>query len=367
MEGCVETSRPGLDGQRVPRSLDDVRAGRTKYVTLASDPSNYGKYFHLGTISYLSAEDKQKHTVQNVIGYVHDTGGAFKGKPKKIDVNTTICKNCSDAQASAMAAGKNVSYIPSSQGLVDPVSGNTGYGNVLSGDSQPGAGTAPTGVQGGTSNSSGTPGTGGSSGTTTPTVSSNDPKTKPTGVDGGGVGNPLVPKDDVDTPVSNELISVTCEKNIISWACSSGATRVRGKSKPYDRTFKTKGDVSGEITVHPRVKTLYTITCYNNAKKIDAASCTILGLYTAKSKLQMPRLTLTVDHEHLRRGEHTHVTWSALHVKNCFVTGQGVQQKGPTGSVDTEAFLKRGTFSVTLRCESLEGKEVRLKKDIRVD
>lgn len=129
IEGCVATSRPGLDGRAVPRSLDDVRAGRAKYVTLASCPNNYGKFYHLGSISYRSAEDGQTHKVDDVIGYVHDTGGDFpngynrKGVHgcKKLDVNTTICYKCtSDAQASALASGRNVSFTPNGKGITDP-------------------------------------------------------------------------------------------------------------------------------------------------------------------------------------------------------------------------------------------------------
>ncbi len=129
IEGCIATSRPGLDGKNIPRSLDDVRAGRAKYVTLASCPNNYNKFYHLGTITYKSAEDGQMHKVENVIGYVHDTGGDFpngfnrKGVHgcKKLDVNTTICYKCtSDAQAGALASGYNVSFVPNGLGVADP-------------------------------------------------------------------------------------------------------------------------------------------------------------------------------------------------------------------------------------------------------
>jgi hypothetical protein len=110
----------GQNGYRLPVCLDDVRLRGAKYVTLSSDWSNQGKFYNLGSITYLSAEDNQKHTVDNVIGYVHDWGRAFSGRPDKIDVCTTICKNCtSDAQAGAYASGRNVGYIPSGQGAPD--------------------------------------------------------------------------------------------------------------------------------------------------------------------------------------------------------------------------------------------------------
>ncbi|MFM2414922.1 MAG: hypothetical protein RI911_615 [Candidatus Parcubacteria bacterium] len=357
MEGCVETSRPGLDGQRVPRSLDDVRAGRAKFVTLASDSSNYGKYFNIGTITYLSAEDKQKHTVQNVIGYVHDTGGAFKGKPQKLDVNTTICKNCTDAQASAMAAGKNVSFTPSTQGLVDPVSGNNGYGNVLTGNAKDGAGTAPTGV------SSGAPSGGAPSGSAPgpiagPGGSGSDPKTEPTGIDSGK--NPKVPPDIPTDPIDpgdeNKNITITCTRASIAWTCPTGATKARGKSKPYDRKFATKGATEGIREVKPRFKTTYTIECFTGKKIIATSSC-VVPRANIQSTLK-PVLTLEIEDERVRRGQHTHVTWSALRVKSCIITGQGINEKGPVGSIDTDALLRRGTNEIVLRCIDLEGKPV---------
>ena len=120
MEGCNATSCIGLkDNLRKPTCLDAVRLGQAKYVTLASDWSNQGKYFNIGTVTYLSAFDKQMHTVQNVVGYVHDWGSAFNGRPDKLDVCTTVCANCTDAQASALAQGKNVSLARSSLGAAD--------------------------------------------------------------------------------------------------------------------------------------------------------------------------------------------------------------------------------------------------------
>ncbi|HWO07048.1 MAG TPA: hypothetical protein VNM40_00515 [Candidatus Paceibacterota bacterium] len=141
MQGCIATSCKGVakvnnEYARLPTCLDAVRLGQAQYVTLASDWSNQGKYFHLGDITYISALDNQKHTVRNVIGYVHDTGCAFTGtcsaamrarygfssvpRPDKLDVCVTTCPWCTDAQASALASGKNVSIAYSSSGIVDP-------------------------------------------------------------------------------------------------------------------------------------------------------------------------------------------------------------------------------------------------------
>lgn len=135
IEGCVATSCRGLDAQksRLPTCLDAVRLGKAKYVTLASDSSQYGKYFHLGTITYRSALDMQMYTVKDVVGYVHDTGRAFRGRPDKLDVCTTVCSTCTDAQAGALAQGRNVSLNRSQQGDLDtnnaPFPPTTQYGN----------------------------------------------------------------------------------------------------------------------------------------------------------------------------------------------------------------------------------------------
>lgn len=149
IEGCIATSCPGLKpsgvknskGQDVypnkPTCLDAVRLGEAKYVTVASAASNYGKYYNLGTITYRSALDNQMYTVQNVVGYVHDTGCAFNGtcsasmrarfgfssvpRPDKLDICTTVCPTCTDAQAGALAQGKNVAIQRSNAGAPDPV------------------------------------------------------------------------------------------------------------------------------------------------------------------------------------------------------------------------------------------------------
>lgn len=79
MQGGFETSRPNREGQRIPRTLDDVRTGRSRYVSLASATSMYGKWFCIGTVTYTSPQTRQTHTLENVVGFVHDTGCAFNG------------------------------------------------------------------------------------------------------------------------------------------------------------------------------------------------------------------------------------------------------------------------------------------------
>lgn len=78
MEGPFATSIKGVDGQSLPRTLDDFRLEKSKYVTLAANPMHYRKWYNLGTITYVSNLDYRTYTIKNVVGYVHDTGSAFK-------------------------------------------------------------------------------------------------------------------------------------------------------------------------------------------------------------------------------------------------------------------------------------------------
>lgn len=92
VEGPWATSRPNLEGLKnkngdpIPRTLDDIRLGKSGYVTLAVDPSNYGKFYNLGNVTYRSPIDNQEYILRNVIGYAHDTGPAFTGRPDKFDI-----------------------------------------------------------------------------------------------------------------------------------------------------------------------------------------------------------------------------------------------------------------------------------------
>jgi hypothetical protein len=78
MEGGYASSRPGLDGRSVVRTLDDYVAGRSSYITLAGDPSEYRNGYIIPTITYKNSLN-QLITLNNVPGYVHDTGSAFRG------------------------------------------------------------------------------------------------------------------------------------------------------------------------------------------------------------------------------------------------------------------------------------------------
>lgn len=90
IEGDFATSKPSLvlssggnpmelmkEGPRIPRTLDDVRLGKSQYVTLASNQINNGKWYLIGTVTYTSVIDNKQYTLQNVVGYSHDTGSAF--------------------------------------------------------------------------------------------------------------------------------------------------------------------------------------------------------------------------------------------------------------------------------------------------
>lgn len=78
MEGGYASSKPGLDGKLLVRTLDDVRTGKSDYVTLAGDPSQYGKVFNIALITYRDNKGNY-YNLYNVKAYVHDTGPAFRG------------------------------------------------------------------------------------------------------------------------------------------------------------------------------------------------------------------------------------------------------------------------------------------------
>jgi hypothetical protein len=78
LEGGYASARPGLDGQSVVRTLQDVANGSSNYVTLAGDPSTYGSQYTIPSITFTNSAG-QTQTLNNVTGYVHDTGSAFVG------------------------------------------------------------------------------------------------------------------------------------------------------------------------------------------------------------------------------------------------------------------------------------------------
>jgi hypothetical protein len=100
MEGAWATSKPDLSGKHLPKTLDDVRLGHSDYVTLAAAPSNYGKFYKIDKISYVSPLDGQSYTLNNVLGFVHDTGSAFIGNKNKVDVAVGDFKGWAPSSAS---------------------------------------------------------------------------------------------------------------------------------------------------------------------------------------------------------------------------------------------------------------------------
>lgn len=80
IEGPYATSRPNWSGKNIPCTLDDFRLDRNQcwYVTLAGNPGNYDKYYNMGTITYVSIIDNRTYIMTDVVGYVHDTGSAFR-------------------------------------------------------------------------------------------------------------------------------------------------------------------------------------------------------------------------------------------------------------------------------------------------
>jgi hypothetical protein len=112
MEGGYASSRPGLDGLSIVRTLDDYASGKSSYVTLAGDSSQYGKGYTIPTITYKN-NTGQLVTLTNVKGYVHDTGGAFTNAGStKFDV--PIGRDYTDYQMNTQPFnGNNVQFIPS--------------------------------------------------------------------------------------------------------------------------------------------------------------------------------------------------------------------------------------------------------------
>ena len=78
MEGGYESSKKGPDGKNLVRTLADYASGASSYITLAGNPSQYGKTYIIPEISFVDKDGNQK-TLNNVRAVVHDTGDAFKG------------------------------------------------------------------------------------------------------------------------------------------------------------------------------------------------------------------------------------------------------------------------------------------------
>lgn len=361
MEGCVETSKKGLDGINKPRCLDDVRNGAAKFVTLASDASNYGRYFCLGNISYTSGIDGKKYTVPNVVGYVHDTGGAFKGRPDKLDVCATICERCTDAQAGALASGKNIGYIPTASGNPDFASsifGQSGFNSVLTGQNNPmatlfgGGQTSPPSFGSGGVSSSG----------------------QQTAQNMQYLNDGYSPRDTFQVTATNQssvlpesfeesVAEIVCEDKRVSWKCPED-TRARGLSKPYDKTYITKGLLEGTATVAPKILTQYTIQCLRNQRVIAHASCAMGKKTQVNTKNKPPVLSVEVEPQSVLSGQRVTVTWAALSVRSCALSGPNTYDTRVSGSLESYNLNVTDSNMFVLECIGHDGRRVR--KDVTV-
>jgi hypothetical protein len=155
MEGGYAAARPGPDGKAEVRTLADVAAGRSKYITLAGDKSQFGKEYVIPQITYRDAKG-ERVTLRNVKAVVHDTGSAFKGKGDQrfdIPVDRDLP---SKSLGSQPFSKQQIAFIPSDQagqGGPAPVAqrGITQYAglNKLGAGDVESAGRAPNTIPGG--------------------------------------------------------------------------------------------------------------------------------------------------------------------------------------------------------------------------
>lgn len=99
MEGGYAAAKPGPDGKAEVRTLEDVRDGKSDYITIAGDPSQNGKSYIIPEIKWIDKNGKLQIS-QNIKAVVHDTGSAFKGKgEERFDI--PVAKDMTDAQMNA--------------------------------------------------------------------------------------------------------------------------------------------------------------------------------------------------------------------------------------------------------------------------
>jgi hypothetical protein len=80
MEGGYASSRPGPDRKSIVRTLADVAAGHSDYITIAGSPRFYGREYRIPAIEFVDSQGRL-HALKNVKA-VHDTGGAFRHAPE---------------------------------------------------------------------------------------------------------------------------------------------------------------------------------------------------------------------------------------------------------------------------------------------
>jgi hypothetical protein len=130
MQGTGIPSQADADGKSnttgALHTLDDVRLGNSPYVTLAASKKLYGNWYCMGTITYTSKLDNMVHTLQNVVGYVHDTGCVFnpgtkctvvnqnqlRYGPNEFDIPVGLFTGWGDGQAAQFVNKNKHSYSP---------------------------------------------------------------------------------------------------------------------------------------------------------------------------------------------------------------------------------------------------------------
>lgn len=121
MEGGYAAARPGPDGKAEVRTLADVAAGRSQYVTVAGDKAQFGKSYTIPEISFVDKDGKTQ-TLKNVKAVVHDTGSAFKGaKEGRFDI--AIDRDASDkhmAASHALWKKAGLQFVPEGQVTAEP-------------------------------------------------------------------------------------------------------------------------------------------------------------------------------------------------------------------------------------------------------
>lgn len=128
-EGSYAAAKPGPDGKAEVRTLADVAAGRSKYVTLAGDASEAGKTYIIPEITFRDASGKEQ-TLKNVPAVVHDTGSAFEGKGTgRIDIPAD--KDLPDGGAGQPYSNQQVTLIPSDEKLAPTPIAQRGIGQIM--------------------------------------------------------------------------------------------------------------------------------------------------------------------------------------------------------------------------------------------
>jgi hypothetical protein len=114
MEGGYASAKKGPDGKFEVRTLEDVRTGKSPYITIAGDPAQNGKSYTIPEITYIG-KDGKSYTLENVKAVVHDTGSAFKGKGEGA-FDIAVDRDLDDAAINKQPFSKQqIAFIPEGQ------------------------------------------------------------------------------------------------------------------------------------------------------------------------------------------------------------------------------------------------------------